>query len=169
MANLFDDYVIALQAEFPKFKIVEKKTSKLMQFFNFFAKLWTPTFLTNITTVIGTTVYMPKWLMSTDSGYVVLRHEAVHMRDTKKWSILMGITYFIPPVGPSMKAIWEFRGYMETLRVWHELGWYTNGQEIDWLVSQFTGPAYLWMWPFKASLTKKFRAEFDRLNASVPP
>ena len=167
MANRFDDYVVALQAEFPKFKIVEKETSGVMKFLNFFAKLWMPTFLTTITTVLGYTVYMPKAYIGTDSGYIILRHEAVHMRDFKKWWYLQTISYFIPPVGPSFKAVWEYRGYLETLRVRHELGWSTDDSIIDWLVSQFTTSAYLWMWPFKASLTKKFKAERDRLNGLV--
>lgn len=167
MANRFDDYAVALKQEFPKFKIVEKGSSGLMRFLNFFVKLWNPRFMTNMTTVLGTTVYMPQYLIGTDDGYVILRHEAIHMRDFKKWWMLMPITYFIPPAGPSMKAIWEFRGYKETLRVWHELGWRTDDAMIDWLVSQFTGPAYLWMWPFKASLTKKFKAERDRLRNLV--
>jgi hypothetical protein len=167
MANRFDDYAIALQAEFPKFKLVEKETSGLMKFLNFFAKLWMPTFLTNVTTVMGNTVYMPKALIGTDSGYVILRHEAVHMRDFKKWWLLQPISYFILPAGPSFKAVWEFRAYKETLRVWHELGWRTDDAAIDWLVSQFTTRTYLWMWPFKASLTQRFKAERDRLHTLV--
>ena len=165
--TLFEQYIEQLKAEFSKFELVEKENSKLMKFLNFFARLWMPTFLTTVTTVLGYTVYMPKAQIGTDSGYVILRHEAVHMRDFKKWWYLQTITYFIPPAGPSMKAIWEFRGYMETLRVWHELGWSIDDEHIDWLVSQFTTSAYLWMWPFKASLTQKFKAERDRLNSLV--
>lgn len=168
MNTQFSDYSAALKQEFPKFKIVEKETSGFMKFLNFFAKLWMPTFQTTVTTVIGTTVYMPKLLIGTMGGYVVLRHEAIHMRDSKKWWLLQPISYFIPPAGPSFKAIWEFRGYMETLRVHHELGWNTDDNFIEWLVSQFTSSAYLWMWPFKASLTKKFKAERDRLNGLSP-
>lgn len=169
MTNRFDDYVVTLKEEFPKFKIVEKEASGFMKFLNFFARLWSPTFLTNITTVVGYTVYMPKWLIGNDSGYIVLRHEAVHMRDLKKWWILQTISYFIPPLGPSFKAVWEYRGYKETLRVMHELGYNIDDKTIDWLVSQFTTSAYLWMWPFKSSLTKKFKAELDRLNGVSRP
>jgi hypothetical protein len=169
MAELFDSYVLALQKEFPKFKLVQKENSKLMKFLNFFIKLWNPAFMEQFTTVLGYSVYMPISVRDTLVGYEVLRHEAVHMRQFKKWWLLQTISYGILPIGPSFRAYWEYQGYLENIKVRSELGWPMGDAYIDWLVSQFTGRAYLWMWPFKASLTKKFKAERARLLTSSSP
>jgi hypothetical protein len=163
--TLFEQYVEKLKAEFPKFQLVEKEKSKLMAFLNFFIKLWNPRFMEDYTMVLGYKVYMPPAQRNTLQGYEILRHEAVHMRQVRKWWILQSISYGILPIGPSFRAYWEYKAYCESMRVRTELGWSVDDAYIDWLVSQFTGPAYLFMWPFKASLTKKFKAERTLLLA----
>ena len=163
MATLFQQYVTQLETEFPKFKLIEKENSKLMRVLNFFIKLWNPDFMDHFTMVLGYRIYMPPAQRNTAVGYEILRHEAVHMRQFKKFWLLQTISYGILPIGPSFRAYWEYQGYCESMKVRSELGWSVDDAYIDWLVSQFTGPAYLFMWPFKASLTKKFKAERTRL------
>lgn len=160
---LFEDLEYKLKQEFPKFKVVEKENSQLMKFFNFFAKLWNPYFMRSYTTVLGYTVYMPASFINTVAGYDILRHEAVHMRQFKKWNILQTISYAILPIGPSFRAYWEYQGYVESMRVRHELGWGLSDTYIEDIVGQFTGPAYLFMWPFGGMLRKKFQAERSKI------
>jgi hypothetical protein len=55
------------------------------------------------------------------------------------------------------RARLEWEAYTETLRATYEL----RGEDAlrsprlrDRIVSQFTGPAYLWMWPFRAAVER---------------
>jgi hypothetical protein len=163
--TLFEQCVEQLKTEFSKFQLVEKEDSKLMKFLNFFIKLWNPDFMERYTMVLGYKVYMPPGQRNTLQGYEILRHEAVHMRQFRKWWLLQTISYGILPIGPAFRAYWEYQGYCESMKTRIELGWSVDDTYIDWVVSQFTGPAYLFMWPFKASLTKKFKAERAKLLA----
>jgi hypothetical protein len=102
----------------------------------------------SFTVVFGTTVYMPRWMIGTDNGADILRHEAVHMRDSKKYHAFYLLSYIMLPIGPSGRAFWEYRGYCESMKAYYE-----RHKEIpDWLiefyVSQFTTSSYLWMFPF---------------------
>jgi hypothetical protein len=163
--TLFEQCVEQLKIEFPKFQLIEKENSKLMKFLNFFIKLWNPDFMEQYTMVLGYKVYMPLVARDTLVGYEILRHEAVHMRQFKKWWLLQTISYSILSIGLSLRAYWEYKAYCESMKVRIELGWPVDDDYIDWVVSQFTGPAYSFMWPSKASLTAKFKAERTKLLA----
>ncbi len=99
--------------------------------------------------------------------YALLRHEAVHLRDARRFPVLFELSYVLAlPVGITARAWWEWRGYTETLRVWAEV----KGEIPDWLIEQiierFTGPDYLYMWPFPRQLRRALRRQRDTLLSS---
>ena len=152
-----------MASEFPKFKLVEKEQSNFMKFLNFFVQLWNSEFLTKYTTVLGYKVYMPKAITDSDMGYEILRHEAVHMRQWRKWWILQPITYAILPIGPSFRAYWEFQGYVESMRALKFLGWPITDAYIEAIAKQFYGSAYLFMWPFPNHIRNKLKEARDKI------
>jgi hypothetical protein len=156
-----------IKAEFPSFELVPKDESKLMKFLAALLKPFVPDFMKNFATTIGCTVYYPRnWPLTT--MYEVLRHERVHMRDSKKWGSVYYLTYLLLPLPfvVSGRAYWEFRGYTETLKMDWEwsgkpldaTGWpVLDEATLDWVVSQFTSSSYLWMFPFPKTLKKRFK------------
>jgi hypothetical protein len=138
-----------------------------MKLLSVLVKPFNPDFQTRFGTTIGMTVYYPSsWGEAT--LYEVLKHERIHMRDSKKWKALYYLTYTLFPLPfiLSGRAYWEFRGYCETLKVfWERQGsrvdaagapvlWY---KDVDWVIGQFTGPGYLFMFPFPWILRKAFK------------
>jgi hypothetical protein len=101
---------------------------------------------------------MPKYLINTDSGYIILRHEYVHIKDCVNFLYIpFIISYlFILPALITFRAYWEYRAYCETLRVTYEEYGKVTQSQINFIVKQFTGSSYLWMFPFEKFLQKKF-------------
>jgi hypothetical protein len=143
-----------LKKEFPKFRVVIKDESKLMKFFAFFLNPFNPRFMDQFTVTLGQTIYMPRWMVGKDFAVEVLRHEAVHIRDSKKWGLLYYISYCILPIGPSFRAYWEFRGYSESIKVEFEQKGFVSSQSMEFFAKQFTGPNYLFMFPFPKTIRK---------------
>lgn len=85
------------QSVVPGFNIVYKDASTLMKilggltFFN-------PKFMSEYTTTIGTTMYVPRAdFLGLQGSYVeVVCHELVHMRQTKQQGLLYYVKYFFP-------------------------------------------------------------------------
>lgn len=160
----FDRIVDEIRAEFPRVRIVPKHESRLMRLaFNLgLMRLWCPRFMETYTTVFGSTIAMPAWLIGTTSGARVLRHERVHLRDARSWPVLFHLSYVLLPIGPSFRALWELRAYRETLRCELEATGRISDGTLAFVASQFTGSSYLWMWPFPGhirSLLARMRDE----------
>jgi len=146
-------------AEFPKFNVKPFSSSwwgRLMK-----ATIWRGA--AGIT--FWNTIIVDDDLIGTEKGAELLSHEVVHVRDQHRWLILFPLSYFLLlPVGPSLKAVWEWRAYKETLRWVHEHpndSWnqeyrnYIDDYYCQWVASQFVSPMYFWMWPFKSAMYKK--------------
>lgn len=97
---MIQDSVLAKAREFfPDLEIKYKDESTLMKiigkilFFN-------PSFMTNFTTTVGSTVYFPSRKfeqLRPISSLVILLHELVHVNDAKKWSKpLFAFLYMFP-------------------------------------------------------------------------
>lgn len=159
--------IINLKREFPRFKIIEKENSKFMNFLYvvFLMKYWNKDFMTKYTTTVYQTVYMPKNLIATNYAYQILRHEAIHMKDSKGWRALYFFpTYlFLLPIGLCMRAYWEYRAYVESMKVQFELTNTISSIFIDHIVSQFTTSSYLWMFPFPKTLKKLLNKEKQKI------
>lgn len=100
----------------------------------------------------------------TDLGtYILLRHEFQHLLDWNQHKILFGLTYilFPLPVLLSGRAHWELRAYVQNMIVRHEEGIPISETYLEWIVSQFTGPLYFWMFPFKKKIMKKLKSTHE--------
>ena len=97
----FQDLITAAQTYFPSLQVKYKDQSSLMKFLG---KLlfFNPSFMTDYTTTIGTTIYAPNtqfFTLHPVSSSVVLLHEFVHMHDQKQVSqIAFQIAYLMPQI-----------------------------------------------------------------------
>lgn len=160
--------------DFPHFKEVRKSDSGLMKFIGAFLRIVTfggmKSFMDSFTTTIGTTVYTPSsWDSMDDAGRcIVLRHERVHMVQKAHYGMwLFTLMYLIPifPIGFAwFRAAFEMEAYGETITATLEL----RGAQVAMapefkarMVSRFTGPSYLWMWPFPDRVGEWFDTALD--------
>ena len=164
----WDDAVAAGIAEFPKFTVKPYSQSAL---FRFLTKIgWSAAALT-----LWNTVYMNDREFGTDEGVPTLLHEMVHVRDQHSWSLLFFISYFILPIGPSLKSIWEWRAYKESLRAYHDKFYHFKQENpeyykyimdfyCNWVADWFVSTTYLWMWPFRSVMYKMARDFVNSLD-----
>jgi len=175
--NRYDQLVVTLREEFPKFRVVRKDRSKMHRSIHWF--LYAVTFgrmrsyLDSFQTTIGNTVYVtPDWdEWEPDRRYVTLRHEAIHLRQFRKYTLPgMALLYvFLPlPFGLAwFRAYFEKQAYAESVRAAAEV-WGNQYPRQDhyrrYVIDQFLGPAYGWMWPFRAGLERWY----DAILATLP-
>lgn len=173
-----DAYLEELRAEFPGLRIVKKQDHPWSQRIDKLLRGLTlggqSAYVSTYTTVLGRTIYLPtSWdTRSDESRYITLRHEAVHLRQFRRYGVLgMTLIYGLPvlPVGMAMGRAWiEWRAYQETLRAYADV--YGPRAAADptlhaYILLQFTGPAYLFMWPFPRMLQRLINAEVQAIEA----
>ena len=174
----YDALVEALREEFPRFRIVRKDQSTFQRAIHYTLLVVTfggmRRYLDTFQTTIGSTVYVtPDWDdRPADARYVTLRHEAIHLRQFRKYTLPgMALLYvFLPlPMGISwFRARFEKEAYEESIRAAAEVYGpdYPRGTEYRrYIIDQFVGPSYGWMWPFRASLERWY----DRVLATLDP
>jgi hypothetical protein len=152
------ELIADIRREFPRFELLPKQHSWFMRALNVLLLVLTcgaaRGFMTRYTTVIGCKVYIPEgwhawpWALRAE----VLRHERVHLRQQRSWGALQfSLLYLFVPV-PVLWAYWrtrfEMAAYEESMRARLE---YLGRDSFTpaykrWLVRQFTGPSYFWMW-----------------------
>lgn len=159
MTTAWDNGVAALTLEIPKVKIKRYSDSKFWGFLkeNILAGA--------AGTTVGYTIYLANEYFGNDRGAEALKHERIHVLDYQKWGILFYLSYFfLLPVVFTMRAYWEWRGYKEDLKAVHEQykDWwdkkyydYITDYYCQWVAGQFSGPGYLFMFPFKTYMYKK--------------
>ena len=80
------------------------------------------------------------------------------MEDSKKYPILFELSYlFLLPIVFTIRTYWEYRAFKETIRAIHDTQGYVSKNQLNWILKQFTGSAYLFMFPFRKTLEKKFK------------
>lgn len=92
-------------AEVPDFKVKFKDKSFFMKFLNFFVQIFNKRFMTNYTTVIGSTVYFPseEVLLEHQDDYArTLAHELRHMKDR---AALGTVPFFLVYLSPQIFAV----------------------------------------------------------------
>lgn len=157
--------VAALAAEIPGFRVVRKDTSKLHRAIHVFLKGITfgkmTSYLDSFQTTIGKTVYVTadwdEW--SADERYVTLRHEAIHLRQFRRLTLpVMAVLYVLLPLPMGLayfRARFEKEAYAETIRAAAEVygvDYVKTSSHRDYVIEQFTGASYGWMWPFRRGL-----------------
>jgi hypothetical protein len=174
--NRYDALVEALRAEHPGFRIVRKDHSRLHRAIHValiavtFGRM--RSYLDSFQTTIGRTVYVtPDWDdWSPDRRYVTLRHEAIHLRQFRRFTLPgMALLYILLPLPMGLawfRAYFEKEAYAESIRAAAEV-W---GKDVamsssyrSHIIQQFTGASYGWMWPFRKSLERWY----DRVLATV--
>ena len=105
-----------------------------------------------------------------DRRYVTLRHEAVHLRQFRRFSLPgMAILYVLLPLPLGLawfRAHFEKEAYAESIRAAAEVWGRDYPRRTDYrshVIAQFLGPSYGWMWPFRAGLERWY----DQVLASL--
>ena len=168
--------VDALQAEIPGFRIVRKDQSRFHRAIHYtliaitFGRM--RSYLDSYQTTIGKTVYVTAdWDdLPADQRYVTLRHEAIHLRQFRKLTLpVMAVIYVLLPLPMGLaygRARLEQQAYAESIRAAAEV-WGSDYPRRDeyrrYVIDQFMGPSYGWMWPFRSSLERWY----DEVLASL--
>lgn len=160
-------FMAELALEFPRFRTVEKNASALSKAIDVALKIVTlggqRDYLTKYYTVIGDTLFLPEGWAEVDplDAVITLRHERVHLRQRRRLTLLgMTIVYVLLPLPMGLaygRARLEWEAYTETLRATFELKGaeaLRSGKLRARIVSRFTGPDYLWMWPFRGQVER---------------
>ena len=164
----------ALDVKFKDESLLMKVLGKAL-FFN-------PSFMTNYTTTLGSTVYFPtkKWVdENSEDAACILAHELIHVSDSQEIGMsLFAYSYLFPqvlsllallaivssnlwllwllclaPLPAPFRTYWELRGYAITDAVLHKTrGTFTSS---DFLAKQFTTGAYYFMWPFRNDIISR--------------
>ncbi|MBE8182529.1 MAG: hypothetical protein HAW61_03270 [Candidatus Portiera sp.] len=148
----------------PKVKLLWKHESKLMSLCGKPMGGNKGKFMSIYATTIGNKIYMPKgwWdIVDEQQRLILLRHELIHVKQMAKYSvpIFFFLYIFVPfPIGIGyFRAKFEKEGYAETLKAQYEYWGESSITSIEcreWIIEQFVGSAYGWMWPFKKSMHK---------------
>jgi len=167
----------AIAAEVPRFRIVPKDRAWTQRLIH--RLLWVLSlggqrgYLGRYVTTLGATVYVPpdfdEW--SEVDRVIVLHHEWVHLRQFRRYTYLgMALLYLLPllPVGLAWGRAWlEREAYAATvratLRLRGEAAVPALRQEI---LRRFTGPDYLWMWPFPRAVSRWLDRTLDAARQS---
>jgi hypothetical protein len=161
-------------------RIVDKQASRLQRLIAGTLKLISfgrmDRYLGGFVTTIGRTIYVPPDWASwpADSRVDVLRHELVHVAQFERYGLVpMAIAYLLLPLPVGLawcRMRLEREAYEESMRAAFERG----GKEAvlamrAGILSRFTGPDYLWMWPFPGGLHRWFDRTLGQLLKSAAP
>ena len=172
----YDALIETLRVEFPRFRIVRKDRSTLHKAIHYALCVLTfgqmTSYLDAFQTTIGGTIYVtPDWDdQPLDRRYVTLRHEAVHLRQFRRYSLPgMAVLYILVPLPMGLawfRAHFEKAAYAESIRAAAEVWGPAYPRSLayrQYVIGQFTGAAYGWMWPFRGGLERWY----DQVLASL--
>ena len=163
-----DRLLAELKRDIPNLDVCFKTDSRLQQLIGRLVAPFNPHYLTKYTTVMGGKIWLPSRQFMQEKEvtwlYALIRHEAVHLRDMKKYPILFQVSYLLfLPMGLTMRALWEWRAYKVSIQTEFELKGDISDEYIEYVAEQFAGPAYLYMWPFRGHIRRKVQQEKERL------
>jgi len=178
MNSRYDKLVAALREEFPRFRIVRKDQSTFHRVIHYALVGITfggmRRYLDSYQTTIGSTVYVTRdWdERPAEVRYVTLRHEAIHLRQFRRYTLLgMALLYVCLPLPLGLawfRAYFEKEAYAESIRAAAEVygpNYPKRTEYRRYILDQFVGPSYGWMWPFRAGLERWY----DRVLATLDP
>ncbi len=137
-------------------------------------------YMTSYVTTLGQGVYVPtSWERMGDAErYIVLRHEAVHLRQFRRlgW-VGMALLYTLPflPLGLAYgRARLEWEAFAETLRATAEVHGFAAAARPELharITRQFTSGAYGFMWPFPNVIRRWIARELSAMERDLesPP
>ena len=175
-----DAYLDELTEEFG-IRVIEKADDGFSKLIDRMLKIVTfggqRSYMDRYFTTIGRTFYLPSgWHERDPRGrYVTLRHEAVHLRQFRRYGrIGMSLLYLLPffPLGLAYgRARLEWEAYAETFRATAEVYGVEAAQASNLrshVRRQFTSPAYGWMWPFPRMVDRWIDRVLEEIVASTP-
>lgn len=165
-----------LEAEFPSFRIVPKRQSRLQRAIDVALRVVTlggqRVYMTEYHTVLFGTLWVPDaWeTMTDDARYVLLRHERVHLRQRARMGDLAMAAVYLLPFFPVFlaygRARIEWEAYVETLRATVEVFGLEAAEALrPRILARFTGPDYGWMWPFPRAVGRWFDEAMGQIRA----
>ncbi len=170
----YESLLVELKEEFPRFRLIHKSQSGFQKLIHNALKVITfgqmRTYLSQYHTTLGQRIYVPNsWEeTSENSRYVTLCHERIHMRQFRKftWPGMTLLYLLVPfPMGIAyFRARFEMQAYAESIRAAAEV-WgaeYVQDNDYkDYLLSQFTGASYGWMWPYRGKLERWYQRALE--------
>ncbi|MFK7998306.1 MAG: hypothetical protein AB8H86_01870 [Polyangiales bacterium] len=173
-------YLDELRAEFPRLRIIDKDGDAFSLAIDRFLRVITfggqSRYCAGYVTTIGQTIYLPEgWSRRcATERYITLRHEAVHLRQFRRLSLVgMSLLYILPilPLGLAYgRARLEWEAYEETLRATAEVRGIERARDPALrarIVTQFVGPAYGWMWPFRSAIESWIDGSLARISEEL--
>ena len=171
------ELVRALERELPGLRLVQKRTSRGQRAIHVGLMIVTfggmRGYLEDYQTTIGRTIYLTDDWAGRDprARYCTLRHEAVHLRQFRRYTLPgMAVLYLLLPLPLGLawfRARFEREAYEESIRAAAEVWGPAAPAEAAYraqVIDQFVGPAYGWMWPFRRALERWY----DRVLSSLP-
>ncbi|MCS6902046.1 MAG: hypothetical protein RMJ98_20635 [Myxococcales bacterium] len=178
--SLTDDLLAEIRREFPRFRVVSKEVSFLSRVIDLVLKIITfghqKDYLTHYYTVLFHTLYTPKGWENSDEidRVIILRHERVHLRQFRRYTAPgMVFLYLVPffPLGLAYgRARIEWEAYTETLRATAELRGLAAARSVhlrEYILEQFTGGSYGWMWPFERQVSRWYDEALAQIEREV--
>ncbi len=173
----YRELVRALEREFPGLRLIPKRTSRGQRAIHVGLMIITfggmRGYLAHYQTTIGRTIYLTDDWDERDprDRYCTLRHEAVHLRQFRRYTLPgMAFLYLLLPLPLGLawfRARFEREAYEESIRAAAEVWGPDAPSEAGYrarVIDQFLGPAYGWMWPFRQALERWY----DRVLSSLP-
>ena len=175
-SDALERLLVEIEAEFPRFRIIQKSDSWFQRLIH--QALVVVTFgqmreyLDCYHTTLGQRIYVtPAWPeKSKAERYLVLAHERVHMRQFRRftWPGMTLLYLLIPlPMGLAYaRAYFEMEAYAESIRAAAEIYGRAHVEAAEYreyILKQFTGPTYGWMWPFPRYLENWYEAQLKAL------
>ena len=151
-----------LARELPRFRVCYKNESALQKLIAWLLRPFNRRYSTDYTTVMFGRVYFPSRSWRARVGperiYVTLRHEAVHLRDARRFPVLFQLSYlFFLPTVLTARAFWELRAYEESVRAHVEVAGDVPEGFLEGVETAFVGPDYLFMFPFRGFIRRRLR------------
>ena len=156
-----------IRAEFPRLRIIRKPESRFQRAIDRVLKVVSfgqiKDYLDGYHTTVGQRIYVTgDWdQIPRDRRYLTLRHELVHVRQFRRYSLpLMALLYVLLPLPAGLawfRAHFEKQAYAEEIRATAELYGPAHVRDPAFradIIEQFTGPAYGFMWPFRRAMER---------------
>ena len=176
-AARYEAYLEELRQEFPNFALRSKRASWSQRAIDKFLRALTfggnASYLSAVVTTLGNKVYVPDgwdgW--SAMDRLLILRHEAVHLRQFRRYTWLgMALIYLVLPIPlffAGGRAWLELEAYKETLTATWELRGREAARDVSLrkrIVSRFTGSDYGWMWVWGDSIERALKRHLKDLE-----
>ncbi|MCC6647226.1 MAG: hypothetical protein IT374_16840 [Polyangiaceae bacterium] len=167
-----------IRREFPSFRLIHKRDDRFSRLIDAALRVVTlggqREYLTRYHTVIAGRLYVPACWDDEDDldRVIVLRHERVHLRQSRRYGFIgMAAIYLVPifPLGLAYgRARIEWEAYTESLRATAELRGLDAARHPALrahIMKQFTSAAYGWMWPFPGQLSRWYDEALAAIEA----